>query len=148
MSRLAILLIEYNRIVPPHTVTTVINLRGGQLTGDFAITDPSTVPHLLTKPKPVLMTLNLLKRNNDLTVTQRSPLKQRLNKFTDLKLRKLVILILQQIQTLPLKLTLKLLDRDTVQTSLQSIQRPYKFIELFISQRIKIKLLYIHNLKF
>ncbi|WP_303036656.1 hypothetical protein [uncultured Duncaniella sp.] len=97
MSRLAILLVKYNRIVPPHPVATVINLRGEQLTGGFAITDPSTVPHLLTKPKPVLVTLNLLKRNNDLPVTQRSPLKQRLNKFTNLKLRQLVMLILQQI---------------------------------------------------
>ena len=97
MSRLAILLVKYNRIIPPHTVTTVINLKGGQLTEGFAITDPSTVTHLLTKPKPVLVTLNLLKRNNNLPVTQRSPLKQRLNKFTDLKLRQLVMLVLQQI---------------------------------------------------
>ena len=97
MSRLAILLIEYNRVIPPHTVTTVINLRGGELTGGFAITNPSTVPHLLTKPKPVLVTLNLLKRNNDLPVTQSSPLKQRLHKFTDLKLRQLVMLVLLQI---------------------------------------------------
>ena len=95
MSRLTIILVEYNRVIPPHTITTVINLRGGRLTGDFAITDPSTIPHLLTKPKLVLVTLNLLKWNNDLPVTQRSPLKQRLNKFTDLKLRQLIMLVLQ-----------------------------------------------------
>ena len=146
MSRLTPILVKYNRIVPPHTIATVIYLRGGLLKGGFALTDRSLVPHLLTEPKPILMTLNLLKRHNDLTIPQSLPLKHSIDKLTNLQLHQIVVFILQQINRLPLKLPLKLIHRHTIQLGLQSIQRPDKLIELLVSQRVKIKTVYSHNI--
>ncbi|WP_289701420.1 hypothetical protein [uncultured Duncaniella sp.] len=97
MSRLTAFLVEYNRIISPHTIAAVIYLRRGQLKGGFALTNRSLIPHLLTEPKPILPALNLLKRNNNLPIPQSLPLKHGIDKLTDLQLRQLVMLVLQQI---------------------------------------------------